>query len=81
MCIHMIEYDFAIALKHVQKAGGFYKLIERITDYTLKAQEPLKERIGEIMGGKVFELETDKILKKGIEQGLQALITQCTAPF
>jgi DNA replication protein DnaD len=49
--------------------------MERVADYILDSEENLKERIGDIMGGKVLELETDKILelgrKQGIEQGIE----------
>lgn len=47
------------------------ELIGRITDYILETESMLKERIGDVMGGKVLELETDKILKQGIEQGIE----------
>ena len=29
----------------------------------------MKERLGDIMGGKVLELESDKLIKKGMERG------------
>ena len=49
--------------------------MERVADYIIDSEENLKERIGDIMGGKVLELETDKILelgrKQGIEQGIE----------
>lgn len=51
------------------------ELMERVADYILDSEGNLKERIGDIMGGKVLELETDKILelgrKQGIEQGIE----------
>lgn len=46
------------------------ELTERISDYILKSEQTLKERIGDIMGGKVLELETDKILAQAHEKGL-----------
>ena len=52
------------------------ELIGRIADYILKTENILKERIGDIMGGKVLELETDKILEYGIEQGIERGIEQ-----
>ncbi len=39
--------------------------MERVADYMIDSEENLKERIGDIMGGKVLELETDKILELG----------------
>ena len=59
------------------------ELMERISDYILNSEKNLKERIGAIMGGKVLELETDKILEKGrkqgLEQGLERGLEQATA--
>ena len=52
------------------------ELIGRIADYILNTENILKERIGDIMGGKVLELETDKILEYGIEQGIERGIEQ-----
>ena len=34
----------------------------------------VKEGIGDIMGGKVLELESDKLIKEGLLKGIQALI-------
>ena len=58
------------------------ELIERIAEYIFAEEASVKEGIGDIMGGKVLELESDKLIKKGIElgisqgvfQGIQALI-------
>lgn len=44
------------------------ELIKLISDYILESEQVLKERIGNVMGGKVLELETDKILERGLEQ-------------
>lgn len=52
------------------------ELIEQISDYILKEEQIIKERIGEIMGGKVLELETDRILERGLEQGLEQAATK-----
>lgn len=65
------------------------ELIKRISDYILQPAEQLKERIGDIMGGKVLELETDRIidhatkigLEQGIEQGLEQGLEQATLNF
>ena len=47
------------------------ELINRIADYIFADREKVKERLGEIMGGNVLELESDKLIKKGLEQGLE----------
>ena len=52
------------------------ELMERISDYILNSEKNLKERIGAIMGGKILELETDKILERGREQGLEQATTK-----
>ncbi len=65
------------------------ELIKRISDYILQPAEQLKERIGDIMGGKVLELETDRIidhatkigLEQGLEQGLERGLEQATLNF
>ena len=54
------------------------ELMERISDYILNSEKNLKERIGAIMGGKILELETDKILERGREQGLEQGLEQAT---
>ena len=36
----------------------------------------VKEGIGDIMGGKVLELESDKLIKKGIEMGISQGISE-----
>ena len=61
------------------------ELTERISDYILRSEQILKERIGDIMGGKVLELETDKILEqaleRGLEQGLEQGLEKATVRF
>ena len=50
------------------------ELTERISDYILRSEQILKERIGDIMGGKVLELETDKILAQGLAQATVSFV-------
>ena len=47
------------------------ELISRIADYIFADREKIKEGIGDIMGGNVLELESDKLIRKGLEQGLE----------
>ncbi len=47
------------------------ELISRIGNHILRDEEQVKERFGEVMGGKVLELESDKLIKQGIEQGME----------
>ena len=57
------------------------ELTERISDYILRSEQILKERIGDIMGGKVLELETDKILEQALERGLEQGLEKATVRF
>lgn len=45
------------------------ELITRIANYIFCDFERTRKGIGEIMGGKVLELESDKLIKKGVQQG------------
>lgn len=47
------------------------ELISRIADYIFADREKIKEGIGDIMGGNVLELESDRLIRKGLEQGLE----------
>ena len=47
------------------------ELIRRIADYIFADRKKVKERLGDIMGGKVLELETDKLIKIGEEKGIK----------
>ena len=47
------------------------ELINRIGDYVFSKQQKVRKGLGEIMGGKVLELESDKLIKKGKEIGEQ----------
>ena len=44
------------------------ELIRRIADYIFADRKKVKERLGDIMGGKVLELESDKLIKLGKEE-------------
>ena len=47
------------------------ELINRIGDYVFSKQQKVRKGLGEIMGGKVLELESDKLIKKGKKIGEQ----------
>ena len=44
------------------------ELIIRIADYILKEQEKARKGFGDVMGGKVLELESDKLIQEGVAQ-------------
>ena len=52
------------------------ELIIRIADYVFRDKEKVKQGFGDVMGGKVLELESDKLIQRGIEQGLKKGIQQ-----
>lgn len=46
------------------------ELIIRIADYVFRDKEKVRKGFGDVMGGKVLELESDKLIQRGIEQGI-----------
>lgn len=60
------------------------QLMKKVVDYLLRKEPDLKERMGDIMGGKVLPLPSDVIreaeeiaLKKGMQQGITAIVHLC----
>ncbi|MDO4482847.1 MAG: hypothetical protein Q4C14_09070 [Bacillota bacterium] len=45
------------------------KLITKIADYIFRKDKKVRKELGEIMGGKVLELESERLTAKGIQQG------------
>ena len=39
-------------------------------------KEKVRKGFGDVMGGKILELESDKLIQRGIEQGLEKGIQQ-----
>ena len=80
----LAEYHYIIQkLEDITKnndTGIFYdllKMIQLIINYLLKKEPILKERLGDVMGGKVLPLPSDKLREAkaaGLEQGLQVLV-------
>lgn len=64
------------------KTGAFQDLLEMmrcVMDYVLRKQKRLRERMGEIVGGRVLPLPSDKIreaMNRGINQGISQGINQ-----
>ena len=46
------------------------ELIIRIADHVFRDNEKVRKGFGNVMGGKVLELESDKLIQRGIEQGI-----------
>lgn len=68
--------------KHFLESGqekGFrdmMELINRITGYIFSKSEKIKEGLGEIMGGQVLELESDRLMKRGSVEKLSELVAK-----
>ena len=70
-------FAISISLHEVQKIHkrdnrekeyrDMVELIIRIADYILRDSQKVRKGFGKVMGGKVLELESDKLIKKGIE--------------
>ena len=45
-------------------------VIQEIADYIIPKDSEVRKGIGEIMGGKILELESERLLRTGKEQGL-----------
>ena len=56
---------------HEKAFRDMMELINRITGYIFSESEKIKEGLGEIMGGKVLELESDRLIKQGEQIGLE----------
>ena len=47
------------------------ELILRIAEYILRNQEEARKGFGDVMGVKVLELESDKLIQEGVKRGLE----------
>ena len=56
---------------HEKAFRDMMELINRITGYIFSESEKIKEGLGERMGGKVLELESDRLIKQGEQIGLE----------
>ena len=48
------------------------KLIVKISDYIFQKEEDVRKGIGEIMGGKILELESERLKAEGLQEGMIA---------
>lgn len=70
-------------LQHLQEnedASELYvdmiALINKLADYVIPDCNPVKERLGEIMGGQILKLRSEELIEQGIEQGIERGINQ-----
>ena len=78
-------------MTHDDNTGIFHDILQmmrRVMNYLLEKQPVLQERMGDVMGGKVLPLPSDKLrearaegisegINEGIRQGIIALINTC----
>lgn len=61
----------------LEEQTGLYtdliKLINKISDYVIKSSA-MKKRLGDVMGGKVLELESERLMRLGKEEGSQNML-------
>ena len=48
------------------------KLIVKIADYIFRKEDDVRKGIGDIMGGKVLELESERLKAEGLQEGMIA---------
>ena len=61
-------------LLQIQKSEMYFNLvnlIKQIADYVIPKENPVRERIGEVMGGQVLMLKSEEIRQEGITQGIE----------
>lgn len=68
-----LEKEFA---EYTDLYTDLIALIVKISDYIFRKEEIIKKGIGDVMGGKVLELESERLYKKGFAQGIIQGITQ-----
>lgn len=51
-------------------------LINKLADYVIPDCNPVKERLGEIMGGQILKLRSEELIEQGIERGIEQGIEQ-----
>lgn len=54
----------------VQLSINLVHLINQIADYIIPEENPVRERIGEVMGGKILQLASERLLEEGKSLGI-----------
>ena len=82
--LHLFLKEYEEIRLHLEKEFEEYTelytdlitLIVKIAEYIFRKEEIVKKGIGDVMGGKVLELESERLYKKGFAQGITQGITQ-----
>lgn len=57
--------NFTTATNHISSYSDIVNLAQRISNYLLKEHPKIKKEVNRIMGGKILELHSEKMFKKG----------------
>ena len=63
--------DFAKDANILSAYADLMQLSQQIADYMLEKQPKTKKEVRKIMGGKLLELHSEKMIKKGKREGLK----------
>ena len=72
---YIMRYEKA-DLEKEKEYRDLIELIIRIADYILRKRKKARKGFGDVMGGKVLELESDRLIKQGLKQGIQQGVQQ-----
>ena len=65
-----------LQIQETEMYSNLVNLIKQIADYVIPKENPVRERIGEVMGGQVLMLKSEEIRQEGIAQGITQGIAQ-----
>ena len=65
-----------LQIQETEMYFNLVNLIKQIADYVIPKENPVRERIGEVMGGQVLMLKSEEIRQEGIAQGITQGIAQ-----
>ena len=60
-----------LQIQETEMYSNLVNLIKQIADYVIPKENPVRERIGEVMGGQVLMLKSEEIRQEGITQGIE----------
>ncbi len=84
--LHSLMDEYAAIRRHLERKffengrPGLYtdliKLIVKIADYIFRDSDRVKKGIGDVMGGKILQLESERLRAEGLERGIAQGIEQ-----
>lgn len=76
---HSIKKYLTDKLYNKEKEATYIKIIElsnRVINYIFADNETVRKGLGDIMGGQILELESEKLIESSIKQGFEQGVTQ-----